>query len=110
MWISHAKLLKRSEQILDVGLGVIFGVDVEVSNVVPVAFCTGLSVMRSIVDEILPASGMVVDGKFAFGEMALANKPLYEQLVQVGPVSHGYLQGPVEERSGLDGIVKGHVR
>jgi len=85
MWVMHAKLLKGTEKIFDVRLGVVFCVDVKVSNFMPVTISAGLFVMRCVVDEVLSESRVVVNGKFAFGEMTLANKPIYEHLVQVCP-------------------------
>ncbi|TNY27003.1 hypothetical protein BV497_05550 [Fulvimonas soli] len=65
----HSKLLKSAEKIIYVSLRVVLGVNVEVTNLVPEAVEVSVSVLRLVVDKVLSAMRMIMDGKFCFGEM-----------------------------------------
>jgi hypothetical protein len=56
-------------------------------------------ITRLVVDEVLPAPSVIVDRKFAFGEVPLAGEPRNKLPVQVCPIINCHLQCPVKKRS-----------
>ena len=58
----HSKLLKSAEKVIYMGLCVVLGINVEVTNLMPDAIKVGLSVLRLVVNKVLSAPSMIVDG------------------------------------------------
>jgi hypothetical protein len=63
----HSKLVESAEQIIYMGLRVVLGVNVKVTDLVPESIKMSLSVLGLVVDEVLAATRVIVDGEFGLG-------------------------------------------